>query len=1480
MLDEKYYSKLQSMIIPLYGFKSYHHASSCEDDIKNFIGRKSIIDKLAAWLKESPASKYTGAYLITGYRGMGKSTFVYKAITQLRKENEKVKYRRYSPNDKTKYIPIAVNVGNELLETKELLAMICKLTAYEFNRVVSGRYGFISRLNTIIMVILINLPFLFYVLSKIFKSLPLYSAIVPAIRDFIETYIFFFLSHSTIKTIIIIAFCLILFFSGYIANKLLYLLWKHTDWDYFITVRHIKHTWGYLLERISAEITKEIESGGNTVAERLHGIGLYFKYGTTAVYPIAKVPEMQEMLVKILDLAYRHKFTKLRFIYVIDELDKLSPKDEEKMTMPEYESTNLVNGSSTHRSRQNALASMIANMKYFISSSRAKFIFITGYDMYEATLSDISDREFSIHSIFNGQINVSSFFRKTANFSGVDSMMEQYLCKLLMNKEENPSTGNVEEKIKNLTAYAQYHKKKWDELLITERQQTIFQKTLERRIVFLHNFLTYLIYLSNGSPKKLAIYIEKNIRTKNTISRHLLSSTETISFCDINLGLGDAEYYLYFDSRNLMRICFVNYLIYPMVQNLIDKSNIYNDKLLVSTSFMLSNLYKFHKSGFSMRNLEYMPELLAINKTPELRDFIGGIVEFMTQTHIDETMLNLYKYKFPMRLSEEITYFSKTSEEISYLFNFSHDELLSVKRLYMLQLQHYTDKHEVLATASLHHMLGDIYMLEENYELAIYEFQEAISSLKRQETTRATTYPYKFKETSRTLFYVRVSLKLGLAYEKRKTLDTAYIHYKNLVDSLLKHAQSIKGYNILSYLGLWEKENPLMNIRIMYLAPLAKLFVLEKMDMGGFTVKDIKTLMKEHKTLINGNTQKTRPLVSIDFYNKYGDILYYRNIKDKCFMIAVREGINKKHIKAKNRRCEDLWKDKKHFSPCVACLCYNKSIMTFLERSIGYDQHTFKYDTESSKSLIFLEWIYNPQKKNFLSGIGKTYIYIIANSLVGMGNCLLGCAKKNTKNEKSDICNNKNTLYSFFAVLNNAISNNCANNIKAEFAQEKVKLTSYMKSILYYLAASEIYALAGEYKTAYNIACQILDAIFAYLRICDIQEDGTESITIFSKRTTEKAIQYAFEHYRHINAAEIDKLKSALGISPIEKIDLDYLSNFPDIEIVIYKYYQIQLICNNDNKKIQILNNLLDSRQLGTEKLISSFTQDIQNMYFKVLMNEHILFLIMPEIKTIFTEGNHKLISTLHTIRDYFYYDTHFLSVIKNMKWHIFNDNDTICDKKYQLLKYLITDSLFCLNKISDLIVPLYNTPLYNNTYIGEIYEKGFVWNHILIVLREILLYAQSDNKEAFLQNIKERYNLEQNNTDFTTILDSTSDYISTVPSWINERARNVDTVNKLYDRICPSSHRRLTSSYLIGNALDYYKRAIDMHSSGKTYKEMMTTLYFLEDDLSNDSLYLNFAIELYYLNTNFVQKRMEILMKYYNSNKHKGLFQINNYIN
>ena len=42
--------------------------------------------------------------------------------------------------------------------------------------------------------------------------------------------------------------------------------------------------------------------------------------------------------------------------------------------------------------------------------------------------------------------------------------------------------------------------------------------------------------------------------------------------------------------------------------------------------------------------------------------------------------------------------------------------------------------------------------------------------------------------------------------------------------------------------------------------------------------------------------------------------------------------------------------------------------------------------------------------------------------------------------------------------------------------------------------------------------------------------------------------------------------------------------------------------------------------------------------------------------------------------------------------------------------------------------------------YIGECYEREFVWNHLLISLREILYYAESKDKDYFISGFQKRF--------------------------------------------------------------------------------------------------------------------------------------------
>ena len=1425
MFNERYFSNLHNMIIPLYSFNHYHNASNCEEETEGFIGRDSIIDKLSAWLEASKDTAYSGAYLITGYRGMGKSSFVHKAVAKLTPK-QKGFWRKIKESDQPKYLTVTVNVGNELLSTQELLGMICKVAAKKYEEEATGIKAIgLRRRQNLISAILV------WLLVVIVITIWLCHASTVRLR-ILDWLLGTTLKSWSIYTIGILGFVS----SAWISNSILSSLWYITKLNCFITVGQIKRYWHYLIERIDADTTFNMETG-TSLKNPIHELGMYLKFGKNVSYPIADVPEMQEMLVELLNMIDKLYGSRLHFIFIIDELDKISPKDEESKHMPEYKAGNSFNGESSNRSRQRALGELLANMKYFISSSKAKFVFVAGYDMYEETLSDISNREFNIHSIFNGHINVSSFFRRTHTYSGVESMIEQYLCQLLI-EGKTVSKDKV-----SLRDYTTYCRKMWEKQNISPKTTQIYERILNRRIVFLHNFLTYLEYMSNGSPKKLAIYIEKYVRTRDRLDEKMERDSKLDDGYDIHMGMGASRYYLFFDSRNVQKICFVNYLLYPMIQNLVNKSNIYNDKLLVSTSFMLSNLYKFHKSGFSMRNLEYMPELLDINKMPELRDFIGGIVEFMTQTHMDETVMNLYKYKFPMHLSEEITFYSKTSEEISYLFNFSHDELLSVKNLYIRQLEHYNKRREAKAVASLHHTLGDIYMLEEDYGLAIYEYQEALSSLYRQRNHK-NEWPLSITnmDPSRMLFMIRLYLKLGLAYEKRKTYDTAYLTYVKLTERIKKYSKEKDTY---------DKAFLFDAIRITYLAPLAKLFVKEKMDLGGFTELDVQQAQTDFKNLINFAKGKSSILM-VDFYAKLGDIMYYRNISDG--------GTS--------------------YMPCASCRYYAKSVSIINE--LIFNGKKVNDEIKAGLPLEFLEILLNKDPKRKLVTYGNIPLKIIAKSFVGRANCLLGCSQDKFSKGKEDF------LDLFFKDLYRMVEDYVQNEEKGTdkkaidvtlSCMDDEHLSSFMMSLLYYWCAAMMYEMMGEYKSAHGVYCQMLDSVQTMLPASNVK--ANDSILYFCKFIVIKSIQDSYKHYGHINATEIDLYKRMLSKSLITEICLDDLSNSPDIEIVLYKYYHICFLSGRKSIIMDVLNHTLTARQLSCDKIISSLVQNIQNLRFKEKANEQIVFMLMPSFQKAFKKGEHNLMDTLQ-IMDRYLYDVSNDIIIKQLNLNVFKDGNTSnADKRFQFLIYLITDSLFCLNKVTDILSPLYSTTLYTNMYIGECYECEFVWNHLLIVLREILYYTQSKDKRVFMKDFQQRYKYKFDETQISSMFAHIELLVGRCNTYRELLTKQEETgkspVEIIYDKICPSSHRYLTSSYLIGNAVDYYHKAIEMHTGGKAYKEMVSTLYFLEDDLFNNSCYFKFATELYCLNNGYIQGKIDILERAYYRNK--TLFNIDNYL-
>ena len=81
----KYGSKVKRVNIPIPSFE-YVHKSWFSDHLGSptagfMIGRDRIIEKLKTWLIKEKTSG--GSYLITGYRGMGKTSFVDRVLYEL-----------------------------------------------------------------------------------------------------------------------------------------------------------------------------------------------------------------------------------------------------------------------------------------------------------------------------------------------------------------------------------------------------------------------------------------------------------------------------------------------------------------------------------------------------------------------------------------------------------------------------------------------------------------------------------------------------------------------------------------------------------------------------------------------------------------------------------------------------------------------------------------------------------------------------------------------------------------------------------------------------------------------------------------------------------------------------------------------------------------------------------------------------------------------------------------------------------------------------------------------------------------------------------------------------------------------------------------------------------------------------------------------------------------------------------------------------
>lgn len=679
-------------------------------------------------------------------------------------------------------------------------------------------------------------------------------------------------------------------------------------------------------------------------------------------YQIASVKEAEDQLREILNdiEKLRESDEKLdipQFVFIIDELDKIDPHNssvvqERESSNPAFDSSIYAEDTNRFRQRREAVGRLLANLKGFLNVAKAKFFFIGGREMFDADLADIADRESFYSSVFNDVIYVDSFYKDSIgkdglNIGGITQMTETYLCNIILNDLGNIENTKKDEPIeevklnlKNLFKYLTIkdNKLQFDPKPNNKSKVTEFDDELNRQkykiISTLQNYIIYLTYRSSGTPKKLNGLVEHLIvkgpkLDSNKIDRFFEENVVVLhSDLDKNKPLSERLFLKFgFNTQYELGLTANLYRPYLIANSRHLKS--LGDKLLYSSSFIIDHILKFHPFGFSWRNLELIPEVVLVNREPNLRDFIEELMRFYSINYIRDTVSGIFDYRFRSIIRRELVHLSKTSDLSAAAFNFTLDESLATKRYYKRKFYELHAKYKdykaddgdnqfIHSIYFVQTILGDLHFYDKEYDEAILYYTESIQSLRSPNaiTDRKITR-HQF------LLWVKNKLKLGLTLEKIRAFDSAYSIYKTLIldsDRYFKHIVSKENNDKDSEASYdWETGKKIetndqaedhRSIHLICMPFIALLAVTEKSRNDGITYTNLfsnrkdflKTINFPNPTIETTLEEDTRIdkyrkyYLLADYYNNIGSILYYKNcqfinfFKEPTYFLEAFEG--------------------------------------------------------------------------------------------------------------------------------------------------------------------------------------------------------------------------------------------------------------------------------------------------------------------------------------------------------------------------------------------------------------------------------------------------------------------------------------------------------------------------------------------------------------------------------------------------------------
>ncbi len=811
----------QPIAVPLPEYHAQHNTDVDSDDY-GFIGREDLTKELIMVLNATERAR--GCYLISGYRGSGKTSLINRVLSLYnktskqpnwfplnnlekttlkhlvregkRKTYETVQYQvdkqrmdwffhkitgffstfrvrfRHFRREYFSFFPLVsvkVNLGyDQLLEPKEVLFNTTTLLygALKRKRQCYAVSGYALLTFVVAFFIVLNYPLEAHPKESVFFDLGAWFQSLTGYKNFLTV---------TDQKWVFLAFGLIGF--HFLRTRV------------FPNYSRVLHRLRNLNKRMAS--TLETNSGIKSRS---------FSFGTKETMPALDVRQIENELLEILEDCRKIPwfFVRPNIVFIFDELDKISNHSSSNVKKAESQ----LSAERDLYERKQKVDSLLGALKNFITHGQARFFFIAGREMLDSYQAERGSTSSLYESLFNKTFEVPSLLTDPSDKSShvMHSLLEVFVCRKLMDPKmaiylwlqdtNNHSSDDPywEGDLYRKLQYSPFCLRTYYHYLCMLPE---IKGVEARRIVLgLRNFIQFLTVHSWGNPKRAISLFEHFTKPVESVDWRQKENIEKIApLKKINLIL---QFGLLDQQRILLASNLYTHLSHDLGRQLTNSG----DKLTVSTMAAFQYILKFHRHPFSRYHLERMSEALNVYRSPELNMIIDTLVSKVLHSQIRRIRNSHYRYRFNGDFEQELRYISRISDIESAAFNFSLDASAPIKSHYLNQLNRLMQYGEAdeptgfrlfgeseIGIYELCLILGDLYALEQSLDQAIVYYQRAVDVFENC----TEEHFIKFAHLS-----VKALLRLGETYEQRQRYDqaaNAYLRARSIVNKLGKSKQ-------------------------------------------------------------------------------------------------------------------------------------------------------------------------------------------------------------------------------------------------------------------------------------------------------------------------------------------------------------------------------------------------------------------------------------------------------------------------------------------------------------------------------------------------------------------------------------------------------------------------------------------------------------------------------------------------------------------